>query len=132
MKKTILTAILFISMGTMAFAQQDTKKVRKTPEEKAQHVADALEKKLSLTADQKSKVYAISLDGAKQQKENRADGQKPDRSAMKAEFEKRDSQINAVLTDSQQKIYQEWKAEKMKSKKGSGKRSGKKGTEKAS
>ena len=127
----MITAILFISMGTMAFAQQDGgKKAHKTPEEKAHKLTNALEKKLSLTADQKSKVYAISLDGAKQMQKNRVKGQKPDRTVMKAELEKRDGQIIAVLNDAQRKAYQEWKTEKMKSMKEHGKKRGKDGAEK--
>jgi protein CpxP len=116
MKKLIFTAILFISMGTMAMAQQaDHKKTHKTPEEKAQHLTNSLDKKLSLTADQKSKIYAISLDGIKQMKKSHVKGQKPDPSVMKTEMDKRDGQISAVLNSNQRKAYQEWKVEKMKS-----------------
>lgn len=123
MKRLIFTAILFISMGTMAFAQEgDAKKVRKTPEEKAQYLTDALDKKLSLTADQKSKIYAISLDGIKQMKASHVKGEKPDRTKMKAELEKRDGQITALLNDDQRKVYQQWKTEKMKSMKKHGKK----------
>lgn len=132
MRKLIFTAILFISMGTMAFAQKDgSKKGHKTPEEKATHLTEVLEKKLTLTADQKTKIYAISLDGLKQLKANRVEGQKPDKAKVKAELEKRDVQINAVLNDNQRKLYQDWKAEKMKSMKKHGKKDGKKGADKA-
>jgi len=110
----------------MVFAQQnDQKRERKTPEQKAKHLTDALDKKLSLTADQKTKVYAISLEGVKTQYEKRTKGQRPDRAVMKAEFEKRDGQINAVLNDQQRKLYQEWKTEKMNAMK-NGKKDGRK------
>lgn len=123
MKKLIFTAILFISMGTMAFAQQDSiKKVRKTPEQKAQHATDALAKKLSLTEDQKTKIYTINLEGMKKAKENHVKGQKPDMAAMKASMEERDSQINGVLNDDQRKIYQEVKAKRAESSKKHGKK----------
>jgi len=116
MRKLIFTAILFISMGTMAIAQDaNTSKTRKTPEEKAQQLTNTLEKKLTLTADQKSKIYTISLDGMKQMKQNQVKGERPDREVMKAEMEKRDEQISKVLTDDQRKVYQDWKSEKMKS-----------------
>ena len=128
----MIAAILFISMSTMAFAQEDGgKKAHKTPEEKAQKLTNALEKKLSLTADQKSKIYVISLDGIKQMQKNRVKGQKPDRTVMRAELEKRDSQIIALLNDTQRKAYQEWKTEKLKSMKEHGKKHGKDGAEKA-
>jgi len=127
MKKLIFTTILFISMGTMVFAQKDnSKKGHKTPEEKAKHLTDVLEKKLTLTADQKTKIYAISLDGLKQVKASHVEGQKPDKEKVKAELAKRDVQISAVLNDSQRKLYQDWKAEKMKSMK----KHGKKGSDK--
>ncbi|TKC06296.1 hypothetical protein [Pedobacter frigoris] len=126
MRKLILSAILFIGMGTMAFAQQnDQKRERKTPEEKAQRLTDVLGKKLSLTADQKTKIYAINLEGIKEQKGRHVKGQKPDRSLLKAEFSKRDGQINAVLNDNQRKVYQDWKTEKMNSMK-DGKKDGRK------
>lgn len=126
MRKLILSAVLFIGMGSMAFAQKnDQIKERKTPEQKAQRLTGVLEKKLSLTADQKSKIYAITLEGIKEQKGKRMKGQRPDRSLMKAEFEKRDNQINAVLDDSQRKLYQNWKTDKMNSMK-NGKRDGRK------
>lgn len=119
----MITAILFISMGTMAFAQKDVaKKHHKTPEEKAQKLTAALEKKLALTADQKAKIYTISLNGINEVQKKHVKGQKPDRTAMKAEFEKRDQQISAVLNDTQRKAYQEWKTEKMKSMKEHGRK----------
>lgn len=124
MKRLIFTAMLFISMGTMAFAQQQdsTKRVRKTPEEKAQQLTDALAKKLSLTADQKTKIYTINLDGIKKAKENRVKGQKPDRAVMKASMEERDSLISGVLNDDQRKTYQELKAKRAESFKKHGKK----------
>ena len=131
MKRLIFTAILFISMGSMAFAQQgDSKKVKKTPEEKAKHLTDELSNKLALTADQKTKVYAISLEGIKEQRENHKKGEKRDKTVIKADLEKRDAQISAVLNDAQRKTYQTWKMEKMKSMKKHGKKSAGKETSK--
>lgn len=123
MRKLIFTAMLFISMGTMAFAQQDsTKKVRKTPEERAQHFTDQLDKKLSLTADQKTKIYTINLDGIKKAKGKHVEGQKPDRAAMKASIEERDSQISSILNEGQRKTYEELKAKRAESFKKHGKK----------
>jgi protein CpxP len=123
MRKLIFTAMLFISMGTMAFAQQDsTKKARKTPEERAQHVTDALDKKLSLTADQKTKIYAINLEGIKKAQGKHVKGQKPDKAAMKASMEERDNQISSVLNEGQRKTYDEIKAKRAESFKKHGKK----------
>jgi protein CpxP len=114
MKKLIFTALLFISMGSMAFAQQkaDHKKEHKTPEEKAQHQTDKLDKELTLTADQKSKIYTINLNGIKEAKKNHVKGQKVDPSVKKLEMEKTDGQISALLNAKQRKAYQELKIEK--------------------
>lgn len=113
MKKLILSAILFISVGTMAFAQQDSiKRVRKSPEEMAQMTADAMGTKLSLTAEQKSKIYDINLESFKNAKANHQSGEKRDRAAMMASMEERDAKIKAVLNASQLKTYEEIKAER--------------------
>ncbi len=112
MKKLIFTAILFISMGTMAFAQQGDKKVKKTPEEKAQLATEELTKKLSLTADQKTKIQAINIESFKKVKESNPKGEKKDKAAIKAAKDERDTKINAVLNDTQRKAYKEFKAEK--------------------
>ena len=130
MRKLIFTAMLFISMGTMAFAQQDsTKKARKTPEERAQHATDALDKKLSLTADQKTKIYAINLDGIKKAKGKHVKGQKPNMAAMKAAMEERDGQISSVLNEGQRKSYDEIKAKRAESFKKHGKKGNRKKSE---
>jgi len=113
MKKFIFTALLFISLGTMSFAQTNgQKRQHKTPEERAQHTADMLEKKLSLTADQKSQIYAIHLEGMKNFKKKGNDGQKFDGAAMKSAMEDRDDKINKVLNDTQRNAYKELKAKK--------------------
>ncbi|TDQ06929.1 hypothetical protein [Pedobacter metabolipauper] len=123
MRKLIFTAILFISMGTMAFAQQGKgKKESKTPEQRSQHAAEALTKKLSLSADQKSKVYAINLESFNKAKANHVKGEKPDKAVMKAALEDRDHKISAVLNDTQLKAYQDLKADRKKAMKGRGKK----------
>ena len=131
MKKLLLSAILFISMGTMAFAQQDVaKKVKKTPEEKAKHLTAELNSKLALTADQQSKIYAINLEGIKAQRASHQKGEKKDGPRVKTELQKRDAKINALLTDTQRKNYETWKNEKMKSAHKKGKKKLKQGTDK--
>jgi protein CpxP len=110
MKKFILSAILFISMGTMAMAQTtESKKVQRTPEERAQRATDMLDKKLSLTADQKSKIYALNLNDMKNLKTKHVKGKKRDMTAMKAAMEERDTKINSILDEKQRASYKEWK-----------------------
>ncbi|MFP5079545.1 hypothetical protein [Pedobacter sp. JCM 36344] len=109
MKKLILSAILFISMGTVAMSQTDNKKVQKTPEERAQRSTDMLDKKLSLTADQKTKIYALNLAEMNKMKEKHVKGEKRDMTAMKAAMEERDTKINNILDKKQRSSYKEWK-----------------------
>jgi protein CpxP len=109
MKKLILSAILFISMGTVAMAQKSDKKIHKTPEERAQHATDMLDKKLSLTADQKSRIYALNLEDMRKVKEKGVKGEKRDMTAMKAAMDQRDIKINNILDEKQRASYKEWR-----------------------
>lgn len=122
MKRLILTAILLMSIGTMAFAQEDAPRERKSPEEMAKMASEMMSKRLSLTEDQKSKIYEINLESFKIAKENREKGEKGDRSAMMASMKERDSQIKAVLNESQLKVYEEMKAERQEHMKGHAKK----------
>lgn len=114
MKKLILSAILLISMGTVAMAQNNDKKVQKTPEERAQKATDMLDKKLSLTADQKSKIYALNLEDMKKAKDHHVKGEKRDFTAMKTAMDRRDAKINNILNDKQRVGYKEWKETRKK------------------
>lgn len=109
MRKLILSAILFISMGTIAMAQTDGKKDQKTPEERAQRATDVMAKKLALTADQKAKVYAINLEDMRKPKAKHVKGEKRDMSAIKVAMDARDSKINNILDEKQRVSYKEWK-----------------------
>jgi protein CpxP len=109
MRKLILSAILFISMGTIALAQTDGKKAQKTPEERAQRATDVMDKKLALTADQKAKVYAINLEDMRKPKAKHVKGEKRDMAAIKAAMDARDSKINNILDEKQRVSYKEWK-----------------------
>ncbi|MBK5721265.1 DUF4890 domain-containing protein [Dysgonomonas sp. Marseille-P4677] len=101
MKKLVLflTIALFTTSGLMAQQRQ-----RATPEERAKRQTETLAKELSLTDDQKAKVYEINLKYA-QPKEGQA--KSTDREAMRAEFQKnmeeRTAALKTVLTEDQQK-----------------------------
>ena len=62
-------------------------------------------KELDLTADQQKKITAIYTES--QSKHN--SGERPTLEQMRAEFEKIDKQVTAVLTKTQQKKYEEMK-----------------------
>ncbi|WP_256005641.1 DUF4890 domain-containing protein [Pedobacter deserti] len=117
MRKLIFTAAVLVGLSTMAFAQdgRDKGQVR-TPEERAKKMTERLNKDLSLTADQQSKIYALNLEAAKKAKEAHVKGEKKvkaDRAAFKAAREAHENQINSILTDQQKATYKELKAKRM-------------------
>jgi hypothetical protein len=85
-----------------------------TPEEKAQKVADRLEQKLTLSADQKTKIYALTLDKIKKTREIRAMKGK-DPKVRKEEFKKLradyDTKVKGTLSPEQQAKWEQLKAE---------------------
>ena len=110
MKKLIYT-IAFVVIGfTTSYAQKPGRqngREQATPEVRAEKAASALQQKLSLTADQKSKIKQIELDRIKKNEEWR----KNDLAAMKSKMEERKNfmkqnkdKINAILTADQKKI----------------------------
>ncbi|WP_316780950.1 hypothetical protein [Pedobacter antarcticus] len=104
MKKIFLTFAIALMGFTATYAQQ-SKKQQLTSEQRAEKSTAKLEKELSLTADQKQKVYAIELNKFKQnqdwhQKAKAERDQKKDM-AMKGMKENRE-QLNKVLTAEQQ------------------------------
>lgn len=113
--------MMVAGLGAMANAQT---KAHKTPEQKAQHMTQVLQKKLDLTADQSVKVNAILLTKAVQMdslKQNRSTDRKANRQARRAVLTNLDGQLKAVLTADQQTKYAELKAQmkdRMKHKRG--------------
>lgn len=116
MKKLILIMFLIAGIGVCAHAQE----VKKTPA----HMAKQLTKKLSLTADQQSKIDVIM-----QTKATRLDSLNTNAQQLsKKELHKKKKsvndtaieQVNNVLTADQQKIYADFRTEqaaKIKAKK---------------
>ncbi|MDR1714812.1 MAG: DUF4890 domain-containing protein [Dysgonomonas sp.] len=105
MKKLVLflTIVLFATSGV--FAQQ---RQRATPEERAKRQTETLVKELSLTEDQQKKVYEINLKFAQPLADQ---GKETDREKLRAQFQKnqeeRTAAIKAVLTEDQQKKFDE-------------------------
>ena len=111
MKKLFL--ILMLSAGTVVFANAQNK-VSKSPEQRAQHMTQALTTKLSLNADQSAKVHAILLSRAAQVdslKANRSTDRKANMQAWKAIRIKTNAELNAVLTADQQTKFAGLKAD---------------------
>lgn len=120
MKRAILTIAIAVMGLTAAFAQQDTtKRARRqmpkmTAEQRAEKVTAKMEKELSLTADQKSKIYAIQLENAKTmdtwRNADKGDmkGKMKDR---KAAMDAQKAKIDAVLTADQKTKMDAFRAE---------------------
>ncbi|MGN1229886.1 MAG: hypothetical protein ACI4T5_09600 [Prevotella sp.] len=101
MKKIIVLALaVLLGAGTMS-AQRGGGRQRMSVENRVEQMA----KELDLTADQQKKILAIYKDAESKRKE----GDRPTREQMRAEFEKLDQQVTAVLTKTQQKKYEEQK-----------------------
>lgn len=113
MKRLIFSAILFVGLATTGFSQEMQKRAPKTPEERAQHMTDGLDKKLSLTDAQKTQIYQINLERAQAMDKFRAENTRPDREQVKQQFEASETKILNVLTDSQKATFNELKAERM-------------------
>ena len=62
-------------------------------------------KELELTTDQQKKITAIYTESESKRKS----GERPTREQMRAEFDKIDKQVTAVLTTSHKKMYEKMK-----------------------
>ncbi|NTE01178.1 hypothetical protein G6M26_02520 [Agrobacterium tumefaciens] len=119
MKKAILTIAIAVMGFTAAFAQDSSRTARKqmpkmTAEQRAEKATSRLEKKLSLTADQKTKIYAVELENAKKMEAWR----KTDHSDMKGKMDERKTamkeqkaKIDAILTADQKTKMEAFRAE---------------------
>ena len=114
MKKYILTIGLFVAIAANTFAQKGQ---TKTPEEKAKKSTEMMEKNLSLTADQKTKIYDAALERLKAVDALKAaagEGNEPDQEQMKAIGKKYSKVLKETLTDEQKAKMEELKANKPK------------------
>ena len=112
--------MLVAGISVLANAQT---RVKKSPEQKAEHITKLLQNKLSLSADQSVKVKAIVFKRATQMdslKNSQATAdRKQNRLSRKKILLSADQELKTVLNADQQKTYAELKAsmkEKMKGK----------------
>jgi len=105
MKKLFVVGIMLIATVTLATAQQ---RQQMSTEERAKAQTERMEKLLTLTADQKTKVQAIDLELSKEmttRMQNNQGDREGMREAMQAIDKKRDEKYKAVLTADQFKKY---------------------------
>lgn len=119
MKKAILTIAIAVMGLSAAFAQDTTKRMRKsmpkmTAEQRAEKVTTRLEKQLSLTADQKTKIYAIELENAKKIDTWRTADKGDIKGKMKerkAAMDEQKTKIDGILTAEQKTKMEAFRAE---------------------
>lgn len=107
MKKLFIICGLLFSMITFANAQGGGRPMG-TPEERAAKTLTMLTEKLTLNADQQTKVKAILLDQNTQvakAREEAGEDRQAARAKMMKIMEDNNVKINAVLTDDQKKTY---------------------------
>ncbi len=141
----MITAALVAGLATLGYSQDKPERQRRegdrterpggeqrqarTPEQRAQMATDALEKKLSLTADQKAKVYALNLERAERMEKtmkSEREFRKEQMEKQKAMMEDSDKKLSKILTKEQQKSYDDMKKEsreRMKARRPQGERS---------
>jgi len=111
MKRIVMMIALVLGVTVFANAQN---KVKKTPEQRAQHQTVKLQKQLKLTADQSAKVKGILLARATKVdslKQIAANGNKKAlKGQRKAIAQTTNQQLKAVLNANQQKSYEALKA----------------------
>lgn len=86
-----------------------------TPEERAAKMTEQLTKKLTLTADQQSKVKAIFLDQATQMNKTREEAgedRKAMRTKMMTAMQESNTKINTLLTEDQKKAFATYQEER--------------------
>jgi len=137
MKKIMLTAAFVASLISFGYSQDNAEKPRKdgarteksgekqrqekTPEQRAQMATNALEKKLSLNADQKTQVYALNLERAQRMDKNMKAERQVDKDQMdkqKSFMIESEKKLNNILTEDQRKSYEEMKKQSREKNKG--------------
>lgn len=116
MKQLILLLALLTGLSAAAQEKKQDGKTPKTPEQKAEQMTKRMEKKLSLTPEQVTKVKAINLEAASQlhtlKEEAKKSGTK-NKEARKAIRDEHDKKLSAVLTPEQMTEYRKLKEQRM-------------------
>jgi len=105
---------MLFGVFTFAHAQGGGRQMG-TPEERATKMTVALTQKLTLNADQQTKVKAILLDQNAQMTKARAeagDDRKAARTKMVTLMQENNNKINAVLTEDQKQAYAAYQEER--------------------
>lgn len=113
----LLGSLLAFSSGSIA-QQKDTatvKKVRFTPEQRADKMSDKLDRRLNLSKQQDKDIHTINTDITQRMeslKHNTALPKKDRMQQMKALNEERSQRFKSVLTPDQYKKWNDWELKK--------------------
>ena len=113
--KKLIGFILLCCVMSFSYAQNQSQRTPKTPEQRAISISNYLTKVLVLSDDQKTKVYNLALDGAtkmKDAREKNAEDRQAMRNAMKPIRDEFDTQMKNVLTPDQYASWQKLKEER--------------------
>lgn len=121
MKKTLMILTMLLGIATVGFAQNSenkngTERKAMKPEDRAKRMAENLETKLKLNADQKTKIYEVSLEQSKKMDSLRKTSgeMKTKFPQMKTIMEASDAKIDKILNEDQRKAYTSLKEERRK------------------
>jgi len=127
MKRLIFAALFILGTAAAGSAQERPNRDKKTPEQRAQLMTDSYNKKLSLSEKQRSEIYKINLERAKNMeklhKSSKASHEK-DLAKSKKLHQASENKINKVLNEQQRKTYASMKSHKMEKAKGHKTRTG--------
>src|SRR5882724_2459033 len=108
MKKLIFSSLLIL-LGIGSFAQNRQGGAAKTPEQRAESITSWMEKKLTLTSDQKTKIYDVNLKYAKLNQEAKVSDSTNRRSLhqeLVANEKEREADFKTILTADQFQAFQ--------------------------
>ncbi|WP_110057385.1 hypothetical protein [Chitinophaga sp. S165] len=114
-----LLVCLLLAISSTSMAQRgDTataKKVRFTPEQRADKMSDKLDRRLNLTKQQDKDIHTINTDITRRMEElkhNTSLSKKDKMQQMKALNEERNQRFKSVLTPDQYKKWNDWEMKK--------------------
>jgi protein CpxP len=123
MKKVILTAL---TIASLQFAQSQTQAMSNeqpkiktedpTPEQMAARQSAHLQKVLTLTDDQKQRVYAAIVKRATAMQQLKSTGEKPTKTETAPVKEQFIKDVNATLTPEQQKKWEDFRLQQKQNK----------------
>jgi Spy/CpxP family protein refolding chaperone len=114
----LLVCLLLVISGAGMAQNRDTataKKVRFTPEQRADKMSDKLDRRLNLTKQQDLDIHTINTDITRRMEElkhNTALSKKDKMQQMKALNEERNQRFKSVLTPDQYKKWNDWEMKK--------------------